>query len=182
MTHPRLKETHLQTRTRTDSDEPTPNGFSVLSQALILTLLLLMPSTALAQSPEGTVQYRQNLMSAIGSDMGAIGDILKFRLPLTGNIQTHASNIASNAGLISSAFKAQVAEGATDSKPEIWQDWAHFERDIAKLQKAANQLSETVAQGGDGAAIGANVKVLGKTCGGCHKEFRKPKEESYKTK
>ena len=52
----------------------------------------------------------------------------------------------------------------------------------AELQKAANQLSETVANGGDGAAIGANVKALGRTCGGCHKEFRKPKEESYKAK
>jgi cytochrome c556 len=158
------------------------DGFPVVFRALILTVLLLASSPALAQSPEGTIQYRQNLMSAIGSDMGAIGDILKFRLPLTGNIQTHASNIASNAGLISSAFKAQVTEGATDSKPEIWQDWAHFEKDIAELQKAANQLSETVANGGDGAAIGANVKALGRTCGGCHKEFRKPKEESYKAK
>ena len=172
----------MQPKTQTDSDQSRPNHPLNPLRAAVLTLILLSPGLGLAQSPEGTIQYRQNLMSAIGSDMGAIADILKFRLPLTANIQTHASNIASNAGLISSAFKAKVTEGATDSKAEIWQDWAHFEKDIAKLQEAAQQLSKTVAQGGDGAAIGAGMKAVGRTCGGCHKEFRKPKKESYKAK
>jgi cytochrome c556 len=30
--------------------------------------------------------------------------------------------------------------------------------------------------------LGARVKALGKSCGGCHETFRKPKEESYKNK
>lgn len=149
---------------------------------LVLTLLFALPSTGLAQDAEGTLKYRQDLMSAIGSDMAAISDILKFRLPLQANIETHASNIASNAGLMKSAFKAPISDGPTDAKPEIWQDWAHFEKDIAKMKAAAEKLSQTVAQGGDGAAIGAGLKTLGRTCGGCHKEFRKPKKESYKNK
>ncbi|MEE3327648.1 MAG: cytochrome c [Myxococcota bacterium] len=172
----------MQPQTRIKTAQPQFKRFQSALRALALTLALVFPSTGLAQDPEGTIQYRQDLMSAIGSDMAAIADILKFRLPLVANIQTPAANIASNAGLVSSAFKAPVTEGATDAKPEIWKDWAHFEKDIAKMKTAAEKLSQTVAQGGDGAAIGGGMKSLGKTCGGCHKEFRKPKEESYKSK
>ncbi len=141
-----------------------------------------LSSPALAQNAEGTIQYRQNLMSAIGSDMGAIGDIMKFQLPMVGNIKTHAANIASNAGLIASAFKADVSEGATDAKADIWQDWSEFEASATKLQQAAQKLSDAVASGADGASIGADLKAVGKACGSCHKKFRKPKEESYKRK
>ena len=52
---------------------------------------------------------------------------------------------------------------------------------VADFEKAARALEEA-AEGGDMAAIGAGTKALGKTCGGCHRTFRKPKEESYKRK
>ena len=39
---------------------------------------------------------------------------------------------------------------------------------------------DKVTQSGDMAAIAAQVKATAKTCRGCHKTFRKPKEESYK--
>ena len=35
-------------------------------------------------------------------------------------------------------------------------------------------------ESGDAAAIGGQMKKVGEACGGCHKEFRKPKEQSYK--
>lgn len=139
-------------------------------------------SPALAQNAEGTIQYRQNLMSAIGSDMGAIGDIMKFQLPLVANIKTHAANIASNSGLIASAFKADVSQGATDAKADIWQDWSAFEASANELQQAAQKLSDAVASGAETAAVVSDLKALGRACGSCHKKFRKPKEESYKRK
>lgn len=155
---------------------------TLLRFAPLWLTILCLGGPALAQSPEGTIQYRQNLMSANGSDIAAIADIMKFQLPLLANIKTHAANIASNAGLIGSAFKADVSQGATDAKADIWQDWSDFEAEADKLQSAASQLSKTVANGGDRAAVGADLKALGQACGGCHKKFRKPKEDSYKRK
>ena len=42
------------------------------------------------------------------------------------------------------------------------------------------QALEEAADEGDHDSIQAAFKELGKSCGGCHKPFRKPKEESYK--
>ncbi len=125
------------------------------------------------------VKYRQTLMSNVGSNMGAIGDILKNRLELPGHVAVHAGLLAESAQLIGAAFKKNVATDATDAKPEIWQDWEKFEMAIADLEKAARGLAAAAA-GNDPAAVGPAVKALGKSCGGCHKPFRKPKEESFR--
>lgn len=125
------------------------------------------------------VEYRQTVMEIIGSNMGAIGDILKNRLVLPGHVAVHAGQIAQSSQLVAAAFKQNVASNATDAKPEIWRDWAKFDSAIADLERAAREL-ETVTAKGDAAQIGSAVKALGKSCGGCHKQFRKPKEESFK--
>jgi cytochrome c556 len=134
-----------------------------------------------ADSDVPEVKYRQTLMSGVGSNMGGIGDILKNGLMLPGHVAAHAKMLAESAQLIAPAFKKNVATEMTDAKPEIWQDWAKFEKAIATFEQAARDMA-AAAEGGDGAAIGSAVKALGKSCGGCHKAFRKPKEESYHRK
>jgi cytochrome c556 len=162
--------------------------FVACLSVLALTLLvpLVGPSPVRADSHEAgasvdpNIKYRQALMSVIGANMGAIGDIAKGQLDLPKNLESHARQISLDSELIASAFRKEVSDGPTDAKPKIWQDWAKFEQAIVDLREAANGLAQTVADGGDGAAVGAAIKGLGKSCGGCHKPFRKPKEESYK--
>ena len=161
-----------------------PNSLTPLRPIAILLCsagLLLAASAAQAADDEAWVKYRQTVMSSIGAHMGGIGDILKNGLPLTANIEHHASSLATSAALIAPAFEQRVTEGATDAKPEIWQDPAKYEKAIADFQKEAEALAATV-RGGQMDQLGAQVKALGRSCGGCHKSFRKPKEESYKNK
>jgi cytochrome c556 len=127
------------------------------------------------------VKYRQKLMSNVGSNMGAIGDILKNGLDLPGHIAVHAANMAETAQLIGPAFKKNVETDVTDAKPEIWQDWGKFEMAIADYEKAARDLANAAASN-DMKTMVPLVKALGKGCGGCHKPFRKPKEESFHRK
>ncbi|MEE8164990.1 MAG: cytochrome c [Myxococcota bacterium] len=154
-----------------------------LGLALIIVLSggLAVPNAALAdaEQDEARIKYRQTLMSGVGSDMAGIGDILKNQLNLTGHVESHARQLAESSKLIASAFKTEVTSGATDAKQKIWQDWEGFEDRIAKLEKAARGL-ESAAAGSDQSAVGPAVKALGESCGGCHKTFRKPKEDSYK--
>jgi cytochrome c556 len=140
---------------------------------------LAFATPALAADDVDYVKYRQKVMSGIGADMGAISDILKNGLPFTANVAVHADSIEESASLIASAFEKKVTEGATDAKPEIWQKPDEFKDAIAALEDAADQL-EDVADTGDHETVTAAYKELGKACGGCHKPFRKPKEESYK--
>ena len=130
-----------------------------------------------AQSDEGIIQYRQKVMQSHSANLGAIGHILKYRLPHQSHIVTHARELMMTSMLIGEAFKKEVTAGKTDSKPEIWKDWAKFEAAAKATEKESAKLAE-VAQSGDMAAIGTQMKKLAKSCGGCHKPFRKPKKDS----
>lgn len=146
--------------------------------------LVLVPGEAAAQaaaSEQGVVEYRQLLMSTVGSNMGAIGGILKYQLARPGAVANHAQQMVDAAKLIGPAFEQKVTAGKTDAKAEIWSDWAKFEKAIADYEKAATDLV-AAAKGSDPAAVGLAVRALGESCGGCHDPFRKPKEESYKNR
>ncbi len=154
--------------------------------AIVVTLLLCVGVTSLAEADElkgdsPDVIYRQTLMDTIGSNMGAIGDIMKNRLDLPGHIAIHAGEMAESAQMIASAFKKNAPSEMTDAQPKIWTDWTEFESAIADFEKAARNL-QTAASGKDPSAVGPAMKALGKSCGGCHKPFRRPKEESFKNK
>lgn len=153
------------------------NKLAVIS---LSAALLSAPVAATAQE-DPNITYRQKVMGSLGANIGAVSDVLKFSLPLAANIESHAAQMKRASALIPSAFEAEVAEGLTDAKPNIWQEWEEFEEYAADLEEATAALEE-VAAGGDAAAIGAQLKKVGDACKQCHEEFRKPKEESYKKK
>ena len=157
----------------------------LIGLAGLVASLGLVPQAAQAEGAPGdtaVIQYRQLVMGAIGSNMGAIGAILKNQLVLSpGAVANHAQQMADSAKLIGPAFKRNVSTGKTDAKPRIWKEWAKFETAIADYEKAAVDLADA-AKGSDPAAVGLAVKALGESCGGCHDPFRKPKEESFRNK
>lgn len=157
---------------------------AALVVAGLASMASLVPNAAQAQGAadeKAVIEYRQLVMGAVGSNMGAIGGILKNQLALPGAVANHAQQMADSAKLMGPAFKQKVVAGKTDAKPEIWSDWAKFEKAIADYEKAALGLA-AAAKGSDPAATGAAVKALGESCGGCHESFRKPKEQSYKNR
>ncbi len=159
-----------------------------ISSAWMTGMAVVVAGAALVGAPEAMaaedknhIEYRQKLMSGVGSDMGAISDILKHGLPFTANVALHANRMEDAAALMASAFEKQTADLATDAKAEIWTKPGEFQQAIDDFAAAADAL-EDAADDGDPAAVKAAFKDLGKSCGGCHKPFRKPKEESYKKK
>jgi cytochrome c556 len=145
--------------------------------------VLAVSFSAHAQEPaapkkDGRISYRQNLMSSVGGDMGAIADILKYQLPWTAHAATHAASLHSHAQLVAAAFEPKVFEGPTDAMPEIWEKPDEWKQSIEKFVAETGKLAD-VAKTGDPAQIGPQVKATGKTCGSCHDSFRKPEEESY---
>ena len=148
-------------------------------RAILTVGILAAAGSASAQDGEGDIDYRQNLMRAIGANMAAIGDVLKHGLPVQDNLAGHAGNLVTHSGQIATAFSQRATEGATDAKPGIWDDPEGFAQAIESFRAEATKLSEA-ADSGDWAAFGGQVRGLGLSCGGCHENYRKPKEESYK--
>jgi cytochrome c556 len=147
----------------------------------ILICLVFTLATVQAQDNEAFIQYRQKVMVSNGANMGAIGDILKNKLPYASHITVHAQEIQRMSTLIPDTFKKDIAAGKTDAKPEIWKEWDKFTAAADAMGMEAAELAK-IAQSGNMEAIAAQVKKLSETCGNCHKPYRKPKEESYKNK
>ena len=72
-----------------------------------------------------------------------------------------------------------MVDGKTDSEPAIWEQPEEWKKAVTSFETETAKLAE-VARGTDMAALGAQLKATGKSCGGCHDNFRKPKEESFK--
>jgi cytochrome c556 len=153
-----------------------------LWRIVVLGVGLVLPlAVAWGQSDDAFLQYRQKLMKSLGASMGAIGDTLKNKLPYQNHIATHAKDMQQISTLIEDAFKKEIAYGKTDAKPEIWRDWNNFVSAIKALEQESAKLAE-VAPSRNVAATFAQVKKVGGACGGCHKPYRKPKEESFKNR
>src|SRR5262245_65868238 len=119
---------------------------------VVLVCLVFVSVVAQAQDDEAFIQYRQKVMTSNGANMGAIGDILKNKLPYQSHIGVHAQEIQRMSTLISGAFKKDVAAGKTDAKPEIWKEWDKFTAAADAMGREAAELA-TVVQSGNMEAI-----------------------------
>src|SRR5262245_49111072 len=68
---------------------------------VVLVGLVLVSAVAQAQDDDAFIQYRQKVMQSNGANLGAIGDILKNKLPYQSHIGVHAQEIQRMGMLIS---------------------------------------------------------------------------------
>ena len=59
----------------------------------------------------------------------------------------------------------------TKALPAIWTDRATFQKDAQNIVQQAAKLQK-IAESGDQAAFGDQVKALGEACQTCHKQFK----------
>ena len=128
-------------------------------------------SSSLADS-KGIIKYRQNVMKSTAGHMGAIVDILKNGLSLKAHVSDHAHSMLQNSRMTLSMFPKGSGKGRTKSKQAIWGKWSEFESAANDFELESAKLAE-VAESGDMEALAKQVRATGKTCSGCHKNFRK---------
>lgn len=151
------------------------------SSLALLVLFVLGLGLAFVQAQDDdapVLAYRQRLMKGQGAGMGSIGDILKYKLPYSADIKTHASNISEYAKLIPGAFEKNIAMGKTDAQAVVWENWDDFTAKAKALEDAAAKLAAS-AESGEMRAMMPDVKALGEACRGCHDTYRKPREERF---
>jgi cytochrome c556 len=144
-------------------------------------LVLLAASTAAfaADEPANVVKYRQTFMKGNSAHLGMIAAIMKGEVSLTDEIAGNAQALAEMGEMLSANLQQLFPEGTgkgsdvkTVALPAIWEKWSEFEQIAMRFQEESAKLAE-VAEGGDMAAIGQQVGVVGKEgCGACHETFR----------
>ena len=143
-----------------------------LTTAASLLLLIFVYGTVSFADSHGIIKYRQNVMKSVSGHMGAIVDILKNGLPLKDHIVDHALSMQQISRMTLSMFPEGSGKGRTKSKQVIWEQWSEFESAASDFERESIKLVE-VAQSGDMEALSKQVRATGKTCSGCHRNFRK---------
>ena len=143
-----------------------------LKTAALLLLLIFVYGTVSFADSHGIIKYRQNVMKSVSGHMGAIVDILKNGLPLKDHIVDHALSMQQISRMTLSMFPEGSGKGRTKSKQVIWENWSEFESAANDFERESVKLVE-VAQSGDMEALSKQVRATGKTCSGCHRNFRK---------
>ena len=139
-----------------------------LTSLAIIVLGFTISGPALADGHQ--IKFRQSIMKSVGGTMGGLVAVLKkqtsaeYAAPLAANM----NNLAQITGSI---FPEGSDFGKTGALPAVWEKPAEFKKAVEAFQMAAVNLSK-VAASGDMAAFGSAFGALGKSCKGCHTNFR----------
>jgi cytochrome c556 len=147
--------------------------FKSLVIAAAIAAPMLSAAPGFAAEEDAVVKFRINNMKVVGGAMGNIVAQLKGEAPVKDQIAAYAALLSQASALSAPAFKdkAMGMEAKSTAKEDIWANWDKFEGGLKAMETATAKLAQ-VAAAGDMAAIGAQVQEVGKTCKGCHDNFR----------
>lgn len=138
---------------------------------LMLAALFLGTTNVLADEPENYIKYRQAVMKAIGGHTGAASQIVRGKVAVQHDLLVHAEALAGLSAHITRLFPEGSDFGETKAREEIWSQWDKFDLAAGEAKKATAAFAVAVA-GGDPRQISTAFKAVGKSCKGCHKDFR----------
>tara|TARA_Y100001970_G_C14204669_1_gene843231 strand:- start:1713 stop:2162 length:450 start_codon:yes stop_codon:yes gene_type:complete len=120
----------------------------------------------------GIIKYRQNMMKATAGHMGTIVGIIKNNLTFENHIVDHAYSLMILSKMTIDIFPEGTGEGRTKAKKSIWENWQKFEKASQNFVDESTKLFQ-IAKEGDMKALAIQIRKTGKTCSGCHRNFRK---------
>lgn len=123
---------------------------------------------------KGIVMERMMAMESMGDGMKAIAAMVTGKVPYdVAKTKASAVEIKKHAAGIAKQFPKGSIKGPSEALPAIWENWDAFIGHADDLAKLADQLAAS-ADSGKVAALGLFAK-MGKTCSGCHQDYRKKK-------
>ncbi len=122
--------------------------------------------------PEQLVKQRQSAMALIGWYFGPIGAMMRGDRPFDAAVVTRNTGyLEVLSHMPSEGFQPSTKDEKTKAKPEVWSDKAKFDKAMETMQGEISKLAQ-VAKGGDMGAIKTQFGATGKSCAGCHDDFR----------
>ncbi|MCE7796233.1 cytochrome c [Sphingobium sufflavum] len=140
----------------------------------IPALALAALAAPVAAAPGDVVKTRIAGFRELGAAFKNVNDELKGSAPQTYVMQLSARQIRDFARQQYSWFPQGSGPQAgvkTAAKPDIWAKGAEFKAAQDNFAKQADAFAK-VAGTGDTANIRAQAKLLGQSCGACHRAFR----------
>ena len=144
-----------------------------LTVAVLGLTTLLASGAALAQAkPETLVKQRQAAMTLQGKYFGPMGGMASGKVPYNAEtVKRNTAYLEALAQMPWDGFSANTKEVKSQALPAVFADAAKFKEAQDRFTGEVGKLAVAV-NGGDEAAIKAQLGAVGKSCGGCHESFR----------
>ncbi len=144
-----------------------------LATAGIVVLGLTVAQGALAQAkPEVLVKQRQAVMTLQGKYFGPMAAMAQGKVPYNAAIvQRNAGFLDNLSRMAWDGFDASTRGEKSRALPAIFDNSAGFKQAASRLENEAAKLV-ALSKSGDEAEVKAQIGAVGKTCGGCHDDYR----------
>lgn len=146
-----------------------------LSSILIAagTLVTALPAAAQFAKPEDAIKYRKAGMTVMAAHFGRVAGMAQGKIPFDAKVAAQNAEVATVMSTLPfAAFGPGTDKGETRAKPEIWAEMDKFNAGAKKMQDEMAKLN-VAAKSGNLDAIKAAAGEVGKTCKGCHDDYRK---------
>ena len=146
----------------------------LVSAAVLLSFVAVaVPASAQFARAEDAVKYRKAAFTLLGNHFGALGAMANGKMPYNAGVAAEAADVVAVVSKLPwRAFGDGTDKGETRAKPEIWTSADKFKGGADQMQKAVAALS-AAAKTGNLDQVKAAFGEAGKTCKGCHDNFRK---------
>jgi cytochrome c556 len=123
------------------------------------------------------IKQRQDIMESNGKAVGLVSKMAKGETPYDAKAAADAmKSIHGNAVKFTTLFPEGTEKGEdTRAKPEIWKNKKDFEDWGKQLEDDAAKAQAAAAGGLD--SMKTALAALGKTCSGCHDDYRVPEKK-----
>jgi cytochrome c556 len=147
-----------------------------MKQSLVVASLLVSlgaASGAYAQAkPEVLVKQRQAAMTLIGKYFGPLGGMAQGKVPYNAQVvQRNAGYLDNLSRMPWDGFDKNTENEKSRALPAIWKEDAKWKEASSRFENETAKLYQ-VSRSGDEAAVKAQIGAVGKTCAGCHDNFR----------
>ena len=138
----------------------------------VLKAMLLVGITTAAFAHSGVkdpdVKARMHLMGQIGTATGVLGNMARGTLDYNAEAASQAREALIKGGnAIAEAFQTEAHDPKTEARPAIWENWPDFVAKAAVLEDAARAMDP-----GSLVGVRTGMGAIGKSCGGCHEDYR----------
>jgi len=122
--------------------------------------------------PEVMVKQRQAVMTLQGKYFGPMAGMAQGKIPYNAQVvQRNAAFLEALSKMAWDGFDPATKGEKSNALPAIWEKSGEFKQAAERLENEAAKLVQ-VSKSGDEGAVKAQIGATGKSCGGCHENFR----------
>jgi len=147
---------------------------AIAGAVTVLTTAAMANSAKSLKHAENVTELRQSIFSLLGNNMWQLGGMAKGKIPFDAEkAGKHALRINQLSLMIADYTKTDTSayKVKTEALDKIWQQPDAYAKRIKDLTIAAENLQKA-ALSGDEKKVKRAIGGVGRTCGGCHDNFK----------